>query len=89
MAAGTHSLSRVSDVDGVRQWFPKPQTDEPLKDYSISDSPLAQLLSNTVNQQYRSLSEGARSVGLTQHTLRALITGRQGQYLWGDTWAKP
>lgn len=86
IAAGTHPLSRVIDVKAVEKWLPTRSRRNPLAGYSVADTRLALLVSNSITARFPSIYAAAKSVGTTKDTLTEVISGKRRSYWRSNTW---
>ncbi len=84
MAAGVHPLSGFTDTTAIARIAP--QGAQPLVGLIVGQSELSQLVAEHVNQRFQTIHEAAVSVGITQTTLRDVMTGRH-QVFRNTTWA--
>ena len=86
IAAGTHPLSRVSDVESVKQWFPTSREVNPLEGYEVADNELSHLLATAIIDRFDSVAAAATTVGISHRTLTGMIWNKWSTYSW-KTWA--
>lgn len=86
IAAGTHPLSKVTDVESAQKWFPANNRRNPLDGYSVTDTALAILISNVITERFPSVYAAAIFAGTTNDTLTGIMSGGRRKY-WRHTWA--